>query len=265
MENRFLPIDTTKHASHGWKKYDNYGFAGQDSTAPLLLAELAAALPFYPMAFALRPGGGFNLVALLGLHAGENLFVDASGKWKVGYVPGRYRGYPFALLKADSSEAHRFALCFDLASNLYREKPDPTKGEERFYKDDKTMGTLLGQVLDFLKQTTSNRIITFHAIEALRKAGLLVPWTLPLKNPDPSRPMIGDLYCIDEKKMQALEGESLKEVHKTHGLSIAYAQLFSTARLGILPNLFALRRKTEQATAPSSMEALFAKDESFHF
>jgi hypothetical protein len=65
------------------------------------LGEFLAAARDYPIVFAsLDRGKSFAPVLVLGLAQGENLFVDASGRWdRSAYFPAFVRRYPFCISK----------------------------------------------------------------------------------------------------------------------------------------------------------------------
>jgi hypothetical protein len=238
MTTELKPLESIRHRSHGWKRQDHFRFFVGDARAPLLLAELPAALPIYPLAFVRRPGGGYQLVAVQGLHDGENLYVTKSGHWVAPYVPAHYRGYPFALPDAVVEGERRGVLCFDHASGLYREEPNPAEGEERFFDDSGNRQPLVEGVLSFLSRTSANRRLTQGAVDAVAAEGLLVPWALVSDNPDPTRPLQQGLHRIDEKALNALGGKSLEVLRKANALAVAYAQIFSTARVDVLRRLY---------------------------
>jgi hypothetical protein len=257
MASQLQTLSPSQHRGHGWKRFDNYRFAGGDSVAPLAIAEVSAALPFYPLAFTRRPGGGYWLVALQGLHAGENLYLGGNGRWQAGYIPSIYRCYPFALVKVDDKD--KMALCFERASGLYREAPNPALGEERFFSDEGQPQPRLQQVLEFLGKTAANRERTFGAVDALEAAGLLEPWQLPVENPNPQIPLLTGLYRLNETALNALDGQKLALLRSSGALAIAYAQLFSMARVGVLRRLYDLRAPQKEQAPLVSLDALFGE------
>lgn len=235
-----IPLSSTQHLSHGWQRHDHYRFTAEDAWAPLLLAEAPAALAAYPLAFAPRPGGGDQLVALQGLHHSENLMLTPDGRWAVGYIPSHYRGYPFSLREVVEDGQRRGLLCFDHGSGLYRDAPDPAQGEERFFDDQGEPTELVAQLMRFLTQSEANRELTDRAVDALEQAGVLTDWTLPVDNPDPARPLLDGLKQIDQQALNALDGDALETLRQANALAVAYAQVFSGSRLGVLNKLYAL-------------------------
>lgn len=238
---QMVALDSARHKTQGWQRPTHYRVASADTGAPLVLPELLAASASYPLAFALRPDGSYQLLAVLGLHAGNNLFVDAQGRWLAGYVPSHYRAYPFALRTVQMGDAPKTVLCFDPASEFYREAPNASLGEQRFFDDQGQLQPLMAQLLQFLTTTAQAAQQTDVAVVAVAQAQLLEPWVLGVENPDPQRPLMRGLYRVNEKALQALSGEQLKALSDCGALALAFAQLFSVAKLGALRQLCALR------------------------
>ena len=258
MTGRLLPLDAVQHRNHGWRRHTDLRFAAGDAWAPLLLAELPAALPTFPLAFVQRPGGGWQLAVVQGLHAGDNLCLDAAGRWVVGYLPSYYRGHPFVLCEVALNEGRRKVLCFDLDSGLYRETPRPEAGEERFFDDDGKLQPLPERAVAFLQQTDDNRQLTHSAVDALAEAELLQPWELAVPNPDADRPLLSGLMRIDEARLNTLDAAALAHLRSRNGLSIAYAQVFSLPRLGLLRRLY--ERRAARSRLGAGLDGLLAED-----
>jgi hypothetical protein len=73
-------------------------FAKGLNAIPLSLAEFAPAMREYPIVFTSGDQGkSFTPVAVLGLTAGENLFLEGEGWMAKAYVPAYARRYPFCM------------------------------------------------------------------------------------------------------------------------------------------------------------------------
>jgi hypothetical protein len=92
--------------THGRLRIDRsvgYGFSSGAQSVPLGIGEFEAAAQFYPIVFT----GGPNPIpaALLGIREGQNLFVDARGRWRADtYVPAYVRAFPFIFVEDAKSE-----------------------------------------------------------------------------------------------------------------------------------------------------------------
>ena len=242
MNNRLIPLSPTAHRHHGWMSPPDCRFAATDTVAPLLLAELPAAVAAFPLAIVRPPDGRAQLVAVMGLHAGQNLLVDPQGRWLAAYRPACHRAWPFSLQSAPG-DAQRLMLCFNEGSGLLRAAPDPARGEARFFDDQGKMLPHLQKTLEFLETCAGNTQLTLGAVAALEAAGLLQPW-----------PGFTGLLRIDEAALARLNAGQLLALRDAHALSLAYALLLSLPRMAVLQRLLA----QQQAVQPASAAALAA-------
>ncbi len=262
--NSFLILDPEKHRIHGFKPYETMHFAANDVCVPLVLAEIPVALAVYTLAFVkIEKSERFQLIALLGLHIGENLYVNTNGKWLADYTPSFYRGYPFSLQEQAISGERRNVICFDLQSGLYRENPDIQAGDLKFFDDKGQLQPVMQKLLTFFAQRAQNFKTTQVAVDALSEAELLVPWDLNVANPDPNRRLLRGLYCVDEVKLNALNSNLLPKLRDSNALSVAYAQIFSIPRTKILKNLYDLKYSVKtlpgNLTQKKSINGLFGE------
>ncbi len=92
VTHRDLRIVTTRGAAWG----------DDQMSAPVFLSEFRSAQASYPIVLQQSgDGGGFHPVALMGLRAGENLFLDARG-WDAHYIPLTIERGPFMIGRGDN-------------------------------------------------------------------------------------------------------------------------------------------------------------------
>ena len=248
MYSKLRPLDAKHCAEHGLKRFANFGFARAQTRAPVVSAELGEAVAVYPLAFQAIGQGGLQLVALLGLHADDNLFVNAEGHWRGVYIPAWFRSYPFMLGRLEVQGQRRSVHCFDQDSGLYRERPDPEQGEERFFDSAGELQPSIVRVLEFLKQTAVAAESTQRAVNALIAADVLVRWELPVQNPDPGRALPDDLYRVDTQAVRGLTAEALASLNQVDALVLAHAQMLSTWRVKALVRLEQAVRRGQEKT-----------------
>ncbi len=155
---------------------------------------------------------------------------------RVGYVPSRYRGYPFAV---SAGEGHgEPTLCFDRTSGLYRETPNLSQGEERFFDEKGNLTPFMQQLTQFLGQCQRNRHQTRQAAQQLADQGLLIPWTpdVPEAISEP-KPLQG-LLRVDSAALQNVRGATLEALMQSRALELAFAQQHALLRLGPLRALY---------------------------
>lgn len=226
------PILPETALHHGFAPASGLPQARRRSTVPVLIAEVPTLLPLYPLAFAPGSDGKVELVAVLGLVEGENHFLDAEDRWVVSYIPSALRGYPFALLPGDNGERH---VGFDHASGLYREEPDPARGDRGFFEPSGEPVKLLKDVETFLRSSEEVAKVTKRSVAILAASGVLVPWAFPERlrvgTPPPG------LLRVDQTALHGLEALAAARLLKANALALAYAQVFSTQRLAFLGKL----------------------------
>lgn len=228
---KFVSLDPVRQRAHGWRRHGGYPFAARQSLVAVLLNELSALLPTYPLAFARLAKGSYQFVALTGLHQSANLFVGADGRWLADYVPSQLRAYPFALLPLPGETENKFALGFDQSSGQYRETPDEAAGELRFFDEHGQMQPFMRELFEFMKASLSGMRLTQRAADALAHANLLTAWTLPADPHNPEAKAHQGLYRVDEAALNALKGPALETLLQANALPLAYGQLLSMARI----------------------------------
>lgn len=240
-------ISQSEFGHKRFKRYDSYAFAAKDALAPLVLKEIVRAVMVMPVGFA-KVKDAFVPVAVLGLGDGMNLFVAPDGRWIGRYVPASYRSYPFVL--ANSTEDKQI-LCFDDASGLLSE----SEGEPFFAEDGKpTKG--INDILNFLTQLSSNRLVTERVCALLQEHNLIEPWPIKLKGKEdePERDLEG-LFRVNETAFNQLGEKPLHALLQGGALALIYCQLLSMQHLPVLGELLKAREAAEQQAALPKNEA----------
>ncbi|MFD1491065.1 SapC family protein, partial [Ancylobacter vacuolatus] len=103
-----------RHARLGVRRGPAFGFAASATAIPVVAGEFALAGRDYPLVFASDEAA--MPLAVTGIAAGQNLFVEADGQWRAGcYIPGYVRRYPFIGMTV--AEGGATLLGADLASD----------------------------------------------------------------------------------------------------------------------------------------------------
>lgn len=215
------------HGNKRWKRYTSYSFAANDSVVPLVAQELPRACLTLPIGF-VKTDGGFQLVAILGLLPGKNLWVGLNGRWGGPYVPAAYRGYPFVL--ASTGEGKR-VLCFREESGLITENEG-----EPFFDEEGKPAKPLQEVLKFLDQIAANAQITARYCALLAEYELIRPWKVQLDTPSGEHSVAG-LFRVDEAALNALPAEAFEALRTGGVLPLIYCQLLSMQHLQLLGKL----------------------------
>lgn len=237
-------ISREQHAGKRWKRYTSYSFAAHDAVAPVVAQELPRACMHLPIGF-LKAENGYQLVAVLGLQPGKNLWVSPDGRWLAGYVPAAYRGYPFAL--ANTEDGQR-VLCVREDSGLVNDDEG-----ELFFDEEGQPAKPIQDVLNFLQQVTANAQVTAQLCGVLEEHGLVSPWNVQVKSADGEKKVEG-LFRVDEAALNALPAEALAAVRDRGAMPLVYCQLLSMQHLHQLGRLAAHWESVESLVQPESGE-----------
>jgi hypothetical protein len=236
------PVSKSRHAHKGWRRYDSYGFAARDTSAPLVVAEFSKACLAFPIAF-VKVDDSYAPVALLGLAQGKNVFVGSEGHWAGGYVPAAYRGYPFKLGQTQGGQ--RF-LCVDEESSLLVDADRFSGAFERFFDEEGNPTMATKQILGFLSQVEDNRASTIEVCDLLEVHKLIEPWNITLKTAAGEQNVEG-LYRVNEAAVRALKSKAVTALHKENALLAAYCQVLSMQTFPILGQLMEAHAKAKTA------------------
>ena len=235
MFKQVVPVNQQRHAGKKIKQVEGFGFASQFHIAYVTTHEFVRSAAIYPLVFIEdKDKDEFRPVALLGLDAGENLFVGESGKWSASYVPAIIRRYPFALSQA--SDDGRFLVCVDEGSELLSD----TEGTPLFNEQGEPT-EVIENVKRYLSELQQMDAITAEFCKFLAKNNLFVPLNMRVRQNDKIKNISG-CYVINEERLNNLSDELFLEMRTKHYLPAIYAQLTSLSQIERLVML-----KDEQA------------------
>lgn len=218
------PLDKQKHAGLGLRKDLGFSWSAEINAVFINAAEFFKASLDYPIAFVREPKSGeFLPMAILGLKAKQNLYVDSLGRWRPHtYLPAYFRRYPFCIaeLPAKEGEAAQRLVCVEPAAldkgseqPLFTAKGDPTPVWENAHK--------LLEAMEGARQQT--RVLT-RRLEALN---LLVPFDAVTMPRQGERSRLQGLFRVDEEKLSEIQAKDFKTLSKKGELRAIYAHLLS--------------------------------------
>ena len=226
---RAVPVNQSRHAKCGVKPIDDFGFAREVNSMPLLAQEFRDAMREYPIVFA---GSGDNIMpaVLLGFGEHDNLFVDDAGKWDARYVPAFARRYPYVFSSSDDGQT--LTLCIDEEYAGY----SPDGDGERLFDDDGEQTEYLKQVLQF--QTEFQRLFqrTQAFCKNLVELELLDPMQAQVKFGSGQEMTIGGFMVVNREKLKAVPGDRLAELASVDELELLYLHLQSLHNVTDLAN-----------------------------
>ena len=211
------PVSKSKHRAYQWTPFSSYSFCAKDQRAALVFDEIQNAARCAPVVFE-QNGDHIEIVMLLGLHPGENVFVGSDGRWSGDYIPANYRSYPFCL--ADTNEG-KSLLCFDADYEGISPVIQSAGAYYSFFTNDE-LSPKLAAVLDFLKTYHEKRKKSLLLSKQLQELGLLVPWQPEILGGMPVK-----LLRVDEKTLRRLNATTVKTLLENGMLGCIYSHLLS--------------------------------------
>jgi hypothetical protein len=218
------PLSKEAHAKLGIKNLEApYAFTARTHLVPLTVTEFGPAALCYPIIFV---GNDKTPVAVMGVNADENLFVDEKGAYAAdAYLPAYIRRYPFVL--ANDAAAQRMVVCIDSKAPMISESPDAA-----FFEDGEPSAFTRGAI-DFCNNFEQEAQRTLSFVGLLKEMDLFEEKTAtftPPPGPDgkAGAPQnIATYQGVSEAKIQALSPDQLKTLASNGALAQIYAHLVS--------------------------------------
>lgn len=217
------PLSKEAHSKLGIKNLDApYAFTARTHLVPVTVTEFGPAALCYPIIFI---GADLTPVAVMGVNADENLYVDEKGAYAAdAYLPAYIRRYPFVL--ANDAAAQRMVVCIDSKAPMISDHPDAP-----FFENGEPSAFTKGAI-DFCNNFEQEAQRTLSFVGLLKELDLFeekkATYTPPGPDGQPSEPQTIAVYQgVSEAKLNALPPEKLKELAGNGALSQIYAHLVS--------------------------------------
>lgn len=221
---RAVPVSAERHRETAIAQRRDYRFARGANAVPLTTPELALAIAEYPVVF-VGEGEDAGLAAILGIRDGENLFVDAEGRWDAAYIPAFARRYPFVF--AHQGEGNRLTLCVDEASDLVNHDG---RGE-RLFDSTGTRTHYLSTVIDFMQRYQGALQRTRAFARRIDASGLLQNVQAQVRLGDSGTMQLRGFRTVDRERLKKLDAETVNELFASDGLEALYLHLASLRHL----------------------------------
>ncbi len=240
-----VALDRQLHRGKRLKRIAGSRAAAQMNACLVTASEFADVAKEYVIGFvpARAPGTPEPLevhaVALLGLRAQENLFVDADGRWDARYVPAFVRRYPFAY--ASDGEG-RPAVIVDAACEAFND----TEGE-RLIQDDGEATPFLQETLQFLDAFEQDLQRTRTLCARIVELDLLKAVQIDVTLGDGSKLSADGVQVIDEAKLKDLPEPVAVELLRHGVLGLLHAHLISTTNVQRLTERLGAQRQAAPA------------------
>jgi hypothetical protein len=237
------PLTRDKHAKFGVTQVAKpFAFMQTSHFVPVTAAEFGAAASSFPIIFA---GEERTPLAVMGIRAGENLFVEDGQFGNQFYMPSFARRYPFVL--AGDAENDRFVVCVDEKAECVTDK----KPTQPFFDGEKPT-QFTDEAFEFLKKFESDRRATDQMIARFKELDMFEQKEMNFQgnNPDGSlaeKQKIADYFAITDEKIRGLDAKTTKELTDNGYLSVAYSHMISLGNWQRLVNMTIERSQKEAA------------------
>src|SRR5690606_23707873 len=112
-----------------------------------------------------------------------------------------------------------------------------TEEGEPLFSESGEPGDRLQRTVQFLQSFSDQEIVMGRAVEAIREAGLLVPWELTVNPREGASVNLTGLFQSDRTAFEALEDEALLNLRRAGALPVEYAHVFSQRNVAVLEQL----------------------------
>ncbi|HZL59265.1 MAG TPA: SapC family protein [Stellaceae bacterium] len=214
-------LTAERHQSFGLRETVDFGFARDTNSVPLGANELFPAHFSFPVVF--TESNPPLPVAVLGVGANRNSFVDDKGGWRdAAYVPAYIRRYPFIL--ATGIAPGQIHLAIDEAAGSL------TKDSGRKLFEGGQPSPLTAQAAEFCRAFQAEFDLARAFGEALQAANLLVSKRVDIQQPDGTRQTLKQFRVVDEARYDALPDPAFLAWRRRGWLGLVYAHLLSMRR-----------------------------------
>lgn len=214
-----VPVTRKQHGNVSIKAGNNYAFAKDVNSVPLMASEFDAASVEYAIVFSGERKDVMPAV-LLGIRDNENLYIEDNGGWNAKYIPAFVRRYPFIFSSQDRTT---FSLCID------EDFPGVNRKGigERLFDAEGERTQYLQNVLGFLQAYQAQFEATRAFCQRLIDLDLLEAMQAQFRLRSGQRITLGGFMSVNRDRLKALSGDALSRLAVTGDLDLIYAHLYS--------------------------------------
>lgn len=249
MTMNYIPLDKNKHKDLHVKLSGEFAHAKDTHLAAASIREYAQIASCMPIIFIKDPKSETtHSIAMLGIEQGVNLFMP-EGKWTGHVVPLNIQRYPFDV----RPDGDKLGVFIDENSDLVGKEGEPlfTDGNPSPFLDNRQK---------LLSDLANSEMATRNFVTKIEELDLLDSVVIRVQYANGQQRNINGMQTISEKRLQALDADTVAGLHQSGFLGAIYAVLMS---LGQLNRLVQLTQGSEnpvkalqlQAEAPATAEA----------
>jgi len=248
--NQPEPLSPETHRGMGVKNMDGpFGFAKVGHAVPLTVGEFPPAAGTGPIIFV---GEERLPILVMGLNAGDNMFVRPDGLFDAGvYIPAYVRRYPFIF--ANDDQAKQMVLCIDRSAEFVVE----SGWDMPFFEADSQASQYTKNCIEFCNNFEIERQRTASFVQLLKELDLfeskVANFTPVNADGTPAEPQkIAEYYGISEDKLLKLPAEKYIELRDNGALPQIFAHLTSLLGWDRLVAITLARQAQQQIQAANA-------------
>lgn len=252
MTMNYIPLDKNKHKDLHVKLNGDFAHAKDTHLAAASLREYAQIASCMPIIFIKDPKSETtHSVAMLGIEQGVNLFMQ-DGKWSGHVVPMNIQRYPFDV----RPDGDKLGIYIDENSDLVGKEGEPLFAED-------APSPFLENRQKLLSELANSEMATRDFVKKLADLDLLDSIVIRAQYANGQQRNINGMQTISEKRLQALDADTIADLHKSGYLGAIYAVMLSLGQLNRLVQLTqggenpvrALQLQAEEPAAEAAPEA----------
>ena len=238
----FALLNNVDHAELKVRPYFGAAFGDQVNSVRLFPTEYETASREYAILFRRDADSGQTFaIALLGLDADENLFLDGE-RWNARYVPAVQARGPFSIgLQRNEDGTPGEAM-------IHVDLDDPRVGSDEaglpVFLAQGGNAPYLNKIVEVLRTISEGLEIEPAVVAAFSEFELLQPVQLQIQIDDSRRYDLVDFLRLDSGRLAALDGAALERLHRAGFLGLAFA---AAASLGNISQLIELKNRARLA------------------
>ena len=217
---RAVPLSSQRHKGWSVKTGNDYAFARQVNSVPLVAVEFPHAAAEYSIVFAGKDEAMMPIV-ILGMRDNENLYLNETNGWKAKYIPAFIRRYPFVF--SSSKDESTFTLCID---EEFVGCNQEGRGEHLFDADG-TRTQYLENVLRFVNDYQGQFRRTQLFCKKLQELDLLEPMQAQFTLSSGQQLRLAGFMAVNRERLKKLPDDQILALFKTDELELVYLHLQS--------------------------------------
>jgi hypothetical protein len=222
----YIPLDKNKHKDVHVKLNGDFAHTKDTHLAAASIREYAQIASCMPIIFIKDPKSDTtHSVAMLGIEQGVNLFMQDE-KWSGHVVPLNIQRYPFDV----RPDGDKLGVFIDENSDLLGKEGEP------LFTDD-APSPFLDNRQKLLSELANSEMATRDFVKKMGDLDLFDSIIIRAQYVSGQQRNINGMQTISEKRLQALDADTIIDLHKTGYLGAIYAVMLSLGQLNRLVQL----------------------------